>query len=554
MKKLSKVIALLLSGCMMLSAFVSSAVTVCAADDQLEAQTEAWDGGIDTSWYDSEEQELYIFSATEFAGLASLVNSGKTFEGQTVYLESDIDLSGAQWTPIGLEKNKAFCGILDGKGHVINNFVCTSQKQFYGLFGYLSGTVRYLSLSNLKCAVADKGSNNYESYGGAIAAIVKNGTIENCKASGTVSGAKASNAVDMVVGGIAGKVTGRCEMRNCHIEGNVSLGGSGGYYPNRNSYAGGICGLQCEGEAIIDCCSVLAAVFSHTGSYEQMAYAGGICGAAFGSLQITNTYNCGSIVADSKRKSNSGIISDTMQSCSGGIAGYISSQSKIENVYNTGSCEAVICGGAVGISADDATLKNVFYMSASAEKGVAKGDDTTIAKSTANMKKAEFANSLGDAFVYVEGSYPKLAWELDSTSANTDPAIAEMQIKVGESTQMTVTNYTGGVTWVSQNPEIATIDSDGIVTGLKPGKASIFAILDSGKALSGTIEVVSGETIIGDCNNDSKFDIADVVFLQKWLLTENNTLPNWIAADLNDDGYLNVVDLSIMKNMLLSDK
>ena len=193
-------------------------------------------------------------------------------------------------------------------------------------------------------------------------------------------------------------------------------------------------------------------------------------------------------------------------------------------------------------------------MSASAEKGVAKGDDTTIAKSTANMKKAEFANSLGDAFVYVEGSYPKLAWELDSTSANTDPAIADMQIKVGESTQMTVTNYTGGVTWVSQNPEIATIDSDGIVTGLKPGKASIFAILDSGKALSGTIEVVSGETIIGDCNNDSKFDIADVVFLQKWLLTENNTLPNWIAADLNDDGYLNVVDLSIMKNMLLSNK
>lgn len=58
---------------------------------------------------------------------------------------------------------------------------------------------------------------------------------------------------------------------------------------------------------------------------------------------------------------------------------------------------------------------------------------------------------------------------------------------------------------------------------------------------------------IGDCNDDGAFSIADVVLLQKWLLAVPNvTLPNWKAADLCEDGRLDVFDLCMMKRLLLN--
>lgn len=58
---------------------------------------------------------------------------------------------------------------------------------------------------------------------------------------------------------------------------------------------------------------------------------------------------------------------------------------------------------------------------------------------------------------------------------------------------------------------------------------------------------------IGDCNDDGTFNIADVVLLQKWLLAVPNvTIPDWKAADLCEDGRLDVFDLCMMKRLLLN--
>lgn len=58
--------------------------------------------------------------------------------------------------------------------------------------------------------------------------------------------------------------------------------------------------------------------------------------------------------------------------------------------------------------------------------------------------------------------------------------------------------------------------------------------------------------IRGDVNMDGKFDIADVVLLQKWILAAPDTkLANWKAADLYEDGRLDVFDLCLMKRMLV---
>lgn len=57
----------------------------------------------------------------------------------------------------------------------------------------------------------------------------------------------------------------------------------------------------------------------------------------------------------------------------------------------------------------------------------------------------------------------------------------------------------------------------------------------------------------GDCNNDGKFTVSDVVLLQKWLLAiPNTTLTDWQAGDMNGNGTLNGIDLCLMKQALLA--
>lgn len=59
--------------------------------------------------------------------------------------------------------------------------------------------------------------------------------------------------------------------------------------------------------------------------------------------------------------------------------------------------------------------------------------------------------------------------------------------------------------------------------------------------------------IKGDINSDGEFNISDAVLLQKWILAESNAkLADWKAADLCEDGKLDVFDLCMMKRMLVA--
>lgn len=61
-----------------------------------------------------------------------------------------------------------------------------------------------------------------------------------------------------------------------------------------------------------------------------------------------------------------------------------------------------------------------------------------------------------------------------------------------------------------------------------------------------------GPHLLYDVNSDNRFNIADVVTLQKWLLGKPDTvLMNWEAADLCMDGKLDMFDLCLMKKELI---
>lgn len=58
----------------------------------------------------------------------------------------------------------------------------------------------------------------------------------------------------------------------------------------------------------------------------------------------------------------------------------------------------------------------------------------------------------------------------------------------------------------------------------------------------------------GDINFDGEFGIADVVTMQKWMLGDKNVaIYDWRVADLYPDNKLDVFDVCLMKEKLLSD-
>ena len=64
-------------------------------------------------------------------------------------------------------------------------------------------------------------------------------------------------------------------------------------------------------------------------------------------------------------------------------------------------------------------------------------------------------------------------------------------------------------------------------------------------------EIAPPEAVRGDVNSDGVFDQADVVLMQKWLLSDPGAVPaDRKAGDMNADGRLNAADLTLMKREL----
>lgn len=122
-----------------------------------------WDGKtMNASWYDEAKVSFEISTASELAGLTSLVNNGTTFAGKTIVLGANLDLNNHEWTPIGsAAADHGFMGNFDGNGYTIKNLKITSITPdadgyvYAGLFGVTEGT--------------DANNENY----------IKNLTIEN---------------------------------------------------------------------------------------------------------------------------------------------------------------------------------------------------------------------------------------------------------------------------------------------------------------------------------------------------------------------------------------
>ena len=155
---------------------------VCGAD--------VWDGSADTSWYKSNQNTFTLTTAEQLAGLASLVNSGNTFDGKTINLGADLDLSGHEWTSIGYLKQSTFFdrtevlrpfkGTFNGAGYTISGLTQRLEwGEEGGLFGYVAGgTITGVTLTDSTFVVTESSITL-----GPIVGILEDGNVNNCDVS-----------------------------------------------------------------------------------------------------------------------------------------------------------------------------------------------------------------------------------------------------------------------------------------------------------------------------------------------------------------------------------
>ena len=227
-----------------------------------------------------------VTSADGLMNIAELVNGGKT--DINITLDTDIDLTGKDWTPIGTDYDNSYKGTFDGGGHTITGLTFTTNDEYAGLFGRLNraGTVKNVVMEGVQIT-----SNQID--GGSIGGVVGSswGTIENCSVSGSVSGtvyvggvvgvqiggsitgcSSSATVKGMVdVGGVAGQTNSSATLTACYATGNVIIE----IDPIKNIAGGGLVGMN-AGSSLLACYAT--GNVTSTGSSTGYVHIGGFLG------------------------------------------------------------------------------------------------------------------------------------------------------------------------------------------------------------------------------------------------------------------------------------
>ncbi|MFR7403760.1 MAG: hypothetical protein ACLUW6_03750 [Coriobacteriaceae bacterium] len=290
----------------------------------------AWavDSAVFASGAGTEADPYLIENASQIATFRDAVNAGDDYDGKYVAPGADVDLEGAEWTPIGAGTRKSsgiaegstpFAGTFDGAGHTVSGLKITSTQgadYAIGLFGILDGaTAKNLTVADAKIAVPQS-----ELAGILCGMLANDSTVSGVNVYGSVSG-KAG------VGGIAGRMTLSGAIENCENSASVTAAGGVGN-------AGGIVGAAYyttpTGRMAITGCR-------NSGSISGTDCIGGIAG-----LSATFVSNC----------ENSGAIAGTSYSV-GGIVGEQKNYGAVSGCTNSGAvstsnASAYGIGGIVG--------------------------------------------------------------------------------------------------------------------------------------------------------------------------------------------------------------
>ena len=162
------------------------------------------------------ESEPYLIKGeSDLRILEKMVNAGKTFEGEFISIENDIDLKNEPFEPMGKFTDQVFRGSIDGKGHTISNLYIDNfdgndgvSLYYAGLFYTFNGTLKNLNVKNAYVEGV---------RASVLVGRMDGGTIENCHVSdASVKGIQKNGAIaGFINAGTADIRIAGCSVRNC---------------------------------------------------------------------------------------------------------------------------------------------------------------------------------------------------------------------------------------------------------------------------------------------------------------------------------------------------
>lgn len=365
-----------------------------------------------------------------------------------------------KWTPIG-NSSVAFAGNFDGDGHTVSGMFINTTSTHNGLFGNSSGTIQNVTVENGWV----KGGN---STAGVIGSIASEGVVRNAhnknsvtgtgEGSGGIAGTKIYNAYQKVA-----------KLENCSnrgvVKGKKLVAGIVGSVSNNLNI------VDVQNEGVIEGDYGVAGIVGHLGTntlVEQSVNKGNIYGKEYtaglvsfaGYLQGSASNKYGTL----DRVVNYGVVEGTKYTAGvvgeaacynvlsvanlgtvvggdyvGGVAGH-SKYAKIDGVYNRGDISAKTrVGGITGYNQEgvtssaystgkvdgdslvglmigynyNTTMADYYYLKQGEQEpfGLNNGGGVATPKTEEEMKSLEFAELLGDDFVYdskMNDGYPVL--------------------------------------------------------------------------------------------------------------------------------------------------
>ncbi len=202
-------------------------------------------------------------------------------------LMNDISLDEAEWIPLGTSTTP-FSGFFDGNGYTISNLKITSQHNYFGLFGYNTGTIQSVGIETTIFSSYVRLSGAV--YSGSLAGY-NAGMIMNCYADAVNIILNTNPDLGVAVGYAGGLVGYNSGMVSyCYSSGTqVSISSLSRMSPTY-AYSGGLVGLNNNGTIANSYSAINRVCGSYSGSnMNSGSYVGGLVGLS-DSATIINCY------------------------------------------------------------------------------------------------------------------------------------------------------------------------------------------------------------------------------------------------------------------------
>lgn len=377
-------------------ALAMAVMTLIIPANAAESKTKVWNGKVSTSWYTGDKKEYNISSPGQLAGLAKLVNSGKSMKGVVINLTADLTMNSTknwkEWyktppknkfTPIGQSGDpvggyRPFAGVFNGNGHSISGLY-VNNPEIAGLFGYLyCAAVSNVIIKESVIIGYDNGKND-GAYAGSIAGIAEGSIINKCENTGEVRCIGQKDAECGWRTAYAGGIVGSMHTENVSAAALGVFMAAGGVFANPYIFTDGNGGLIKE-SCVANCISA-GLIYTMSG---VEAYNGGIVGWG-----------------------NNGSVMNCLS-----LNGW-----KYEKGY--GNYGTVYLGG-VCAGAYNCSIINCYYWSTKKIKALADDMSTSVVPvkrdavfcTEDQVKSKKMAEKLGTAFKYVKGDRPYLTCDL----------------------------------------------------------------------------------------------------------------------------------------------